>query len=40
MRLPTSVKDWWEEFLQLVMERHLKAEKALYVANKGKHRAS
>jgi hypothetical protein len=29
MRLPTTVKTWWEEFLMLVLERHLKAQKAM-----------
>jgi hypothetical protein len=38
MRLPKSVLTWWEEFLQIVMERHLKAEKALLSgASKDKH---
>lgn len=37
MRLPTSVKLWLEEFLQIVMERHLKAERAIYISRKNKH---
>lgn len=28
IRLPKTVKTWWEEFLQIVMERHVKAEEA------------
>jgi hypothetical protein len=34
MRLPTTVRTWLDEFLQMVMERHLAVQQAMHEAQK------